>query len=238
MTEILPSLQYQGTLELKTLARRKGLTDLLTMKRNEIIKLLEPLIELSDFPVEIAPVDRLHLHGDYKLKILAHKKGIKDLLDRNRCSLLKLLEPLVEESDFPIEYTFRDELYLYATKKLMILAQRKNIVGRSKMKRDQLIEILEPLIEKNDFPIRERTAEERKYVSCRRPSLSRYFYETINATFDVDAVDKNDGIEFFNVRQLRKLAQKYKIKGRSAMRRKELLEALKPMIEESDFPNE
>jgi hypothetical protein len=52
--------------------------------------------------------------------------------------------------------TAQEKLNFYGTTKLKILAKNKNIKGYSKYKKDELINILSPLVNKNDFPIKSK----------------------------------------------------------------------------------
>ena len=48
------------------------------------------------------PIQKLEIHGMNKLQILASEKGLTDIYDLDRESLLYLLAPLVNENDYPI----------------------------------------------------------------------------------------------------------------------------------------
>ena len=50
--------------------------------------------------------------------------------------------------------TSQEKLNLYGTEKLKILAKNKKIKGYSKYKKHELINILLPLVNENDFPIK------------------------------------------------------------------------------------
>jgi hypothetical protein len=50
--------------------------------------------------------------------------------------------------------TPQEKLDLYGSKKLQILAKNKKIKGYSKYKKHELIVILSPLVNENDFPIK------------------------------------------------------------------------------------
>tara|TARA_R110000796_G_scaffold137718_1_gene253832 strand:- start:276 stop:512 length:237 start_codon:yes stop_codon:yes gene_type:complete len=48
----------------------------------------------------------------------------------------------------------KDKLKLYGVIKLKVLAKNKKVKGYSKYKKQQLIDILSPLVVKSDFPIK------------------------------------------------------------------------------------
>ena len=54
-----------------------------------------------------SPLEKLHLHGSEKLKILAKNKKIKGYSKYKKHELINILSPLVNENDFPIKSAFK-----------------------------------------------------------------------------------------------------------------------------------
>ena len=71
------------------------------------------------------PVQKLEIHGMNKLQLLATEKGLEDIYDLDRESLLYLLAPLVNENDYPI-----GKPKVSASKEPVIEYQCKIILGK------------------------------------------------------------------------------------------------------------
>jgi hypothetical protein len=68
-----------------------------------------------------------------------------------------ICEKCVEKTNFNKAWkttTPQEKLHLYGTEKLKILAKNKKIKGFSKYKKNDLINILSPLVHADDFPIK------------------------------------------------------------------------------------